>query len=64
MESDGGAGRPLAAEEEEVLKRNTDCVYFLASPLTCKKVIFFFVFLLLFSVSVLSGGGFDVGQPS
>lgn len=23
--------------EEEFLKRNTDCVYFLASPLTCKK---------------------------
>ncbi|KAI9077391.1 hypothetical protein K1719_040704 [Acacia pycnantha] len=23
--------------EDEVLKRNTDCVYFLASPLTCKK---------------------------
>ncbi|KAF3453670.1 hypothetical protein FNV43_RR04111 [Rhamnella rubrinervis] len=23
--------------EEELLKRNTDCVYFLASPLTCKK---------------------------
>ncbi|EXB97153.1 Zinc finger CCCH domain-containing protein 17 [Morus notabilis] len=27
---------PLSAEEE-ALKRNTDCVYFLASPLTCKK---------------------------
>ncbi|KAI7730577.1 hypothetical protein M8C21_005790, partial [Ambrosia artemisiifolia] len=26
-----------ASEEDEVLKRNTDCVYFLASPLTCKK---------------------------
>ncbi|EOY31005.1 Nucleic acid binding protein, putative [Theobroma cacao] len=25
--------------EEEFLKRNTDCVYFLASPLTCKKGI-------------------------
>ncbi|MQM16621.1 hypothetical protein Taro_049575 [Colocasia esculenta] len=23
--------------ESEILKRNTDCVYFLASPLTCKK---------------------------
>ncbi|GAB4828308.1 hypothetical protein Ancab_035304 [Ancistrocladus abbreviatus] len=22
---------------EELLKRNTDCVYFLASPFTCKK---------------------------
>ncbi|GER51853.1 zinc finger family protein [Striga asiatica] len=28
--------QPLSAEEE-ALKRNTDCVYFLASPLTCKK---------------------------
>ncbi|THU63903.1 hypothetical protein C4D60_Mb01t20750 [Musa balbisiana] len=38
MESDGGheAIRPVTAEEEAV-KRNTDCVYFLASPLTCKK---------------------------
>ncbi|PON78214.1 Zinc finger, CCCH-type [Parasponia andersonii] len=27
---------PVSAEEE-ALKRNTDCVYFLASPLTCKK---------------------------
>ncbi|MFS7993665.1 hypothetical protein Hanom_Chr12g01096791 [Helianthus anomalus] len=34
----------LAPEDEEFLKRNTDCVYFLASPLTCKKVIFFFCF--------------------
>jgi len=25
--------------EEEALKKNTDCVYFLASPLTCKKGI-------------------------
>ncbi|KAM1508328.1 zinc finger CCCH domain-containing protein 32-like isoform X2 [Malus sylvestris] len=25
--------------EEELVKRNTDCVYFLASPLTCKKGI-------------------------
>ncbi|KAL5558333.1 hypothetical protein UlMin_034544 [Ulmus minor] len=28
---------PLTSAEEEALKRNTDCVYFLASPLTCKK---------------------------
>ncbi|KAL1568733.1 zinc finger CCCH domain-containing protein 17-like [Salvia divinorum] len=28
--------QPLSAEEE-LHKRNTDCVYFLASPLTCKK---------------------------
>ncbi|KAF3652593.1 hypothetical protein FXO38_11159 [Capsicum annuum] len=27
----------VAAAEEEAMKRNTDCVYFLASPLTCKK---------------------------
>ncbi|XP_076952663.1 zinc finger CCCH domain-containing protein 17-like [Bidens hawaiensis] len=27
----------VLTEEEEFLKRNTDCVYFLASPLTCKK---------------------------
>ncbi|PHT59726.1 hypothetical protein CQW23_02089 [Capsicum baccatum] len=26
------------AAEEEAIKRNTDCVYFLASPLTCKKL--------------------------
>jgi hypothetical protein len=50
MEADGAAAaaaageasteagaRPLAPEEE-ALRRNTDCVYFLASPLTCKKV--------------------------
>ncbi|XP_010935426.1 zinc finger CCCH domain-containing protein 32 [Elaeis guineensis] len=38
MESGGGREgiRPLT-DEEEALKRNTDCVYFLASPLTCKK---------------------------
>ncbi|CAA0827454.1 Zinc finger CCCH domain-containing protein 17 [Striga hermonthica] len=28
--------QPISAEEEAV-KRNTDCIYFLASPLTCKK---------------------------
>ncbi|PKA48465.1 Zinc finger CCCH domain-containing protein 19 [Apostasia shenzhenica] len=37
---DSGSGRsdprPVTAKEEAV-KRNTDCVYFLASPLTCKK---------------------------
>lgn len=27
-----------ASSESEILKRNTDCVHFLASPLTCKKV--------------------------
>uniref|UniRef100_A0A1D1Z4T2 Zinc finger CCCH domain-containing protein 19 n=1 Tax=Anthurium amnicola TaxID=1678845 RepID=A0A1D1Z4T2_9ARAE len=29
--------RPPISPEEEAVKRNTDCVYFLASPLTCKK---------------------------
>ncbi|KAM0960988.1 hypothetical protein TB2_020020 [Malus domestica] len=29
--------QPETSAEEEALKRNTDCVYFLASPLTCKK---------------------------
>ncbi|ESQ33090.1 hypothetical protein EUTSA_v10003749mg [Eutrema salsugineum] len=28
---------PASSAEEEALKWNTDCVYFLASPLTCKK---------------------------
>ncbi|KAF8769230.1 hypothetical protein HU200_006736 [Digitaria exilis] len=46
MEADGaaepgvataaGAAKPLTPEEE-ALRRSTDCVYFLASPLTCKK---------------------------
>eukprot|EP00268_Persea_americana_P028616 TRINITY_DN2776_c0_g1_i1.p1 TRINITY_DN2776_c0_g1~~TRINITY_DN2776_c0_g1_i1.p1 ORF type:complete len:741 (+),score=179.20 TRINITY_DN2776_c0_g1_i1:272-2494(+) len=27
----------VVSAEEEAIKRNTDCVYFLASPLTCKK---------------------------
>ncbi|GMI87579.1 hypothetical protein like AT2G02160 [Hibiscus trionum] len=30
-------GATQSSAEEEALKRNTDCVYFLASPLTCKK---------------------------
>ncbi|KAG0528052.1 hypothetical protein BDA96_06G285500 [Sorghum bicolor] len=42
MEVDGAAGAAAAAAkpltpEEEALRRSTDCVYFLASPLTCKK---------------------------
>ncbi|TVU16518.1 hypothetical protein EJB05_40087 [Eragrostis curvula] len=43
MEADGAAAAEAAAgakpltPEEEALRRNTDCVYFLASPLTCKK---------------------------
>lgn len=28
---------PPPSAQDEALKRNTDCVYFLASPLTCKK---------------------------
>ncbi|XP_042505858.1 zinc finger CCCH domain-containing protein 32-like [Macadamia integrifolia] len=31
------SGQAVPTAEEEFLKRNTDCVYFLASPLTCKK---------------------------
>lgn len=33
----GGTETRRATAEEEALKRNTDCVYYLASPLTCKK---------------------------
>ncbi|KAJ4744749.1 Zinc finger CCCH domain-containing protein 32 [Rhynchospora pubera] len=33
----GGAPPVQLTAEEEAIKRNTDCVYFLASPLTCKK---------------------------
>ncbi|KAK7319200.1 hypothetical protein RJT34_03918 [Clitoria ternatea] len=29
--------QPAPSSQDEALKRNTDCVYFLASPLTCKK---------------------------
>ncbi|MFS8027862.1 putative transcription factor C3H family [Helianthus anomalus] len=35
--SSSTAAQSTAPEEDELLKRNTDCVYFLASPLTCKK---------------------------
>ncbi|XP_072968768.1 zinc finger CCCH domain-containing protein 32 [Typha angustifolia] len=38
MESESGReGVRTMTAEEEAQKRNTDCVYFLASPLTCKK---------------------------
>ena len=37
--------QPTPSPQDEALKRNTDCVYFLASPLTCKKVLFFYLFL-------------------
>lgn len=44
MEAAGTAAAPAAeappkpmTPEEEALRRNTDCVYFLASPATCKK---------------------------
>ncbi|KAK1387200.1 zinc finger CCCH domain-containing protein 17 [Heracleum sosnowskyi] len=30
---------PQITAQDEALKRNTDCIYFLASPLTCKKGI-------------------------
>ncbi|XP_057774021.1 zinc finger CCCH domain-containing protein 17-like [Salvia miltiorrhiza] len=33
----GAAAPQPPSAEEEALKKNTDCVYFLASPLTCKK---------------------------
>ncbi|GKC56902.1 zinc finger CCCH domain-containing protein 17, partial [Tanacetum coccineum] len=33
----GDGPTTITTEEDEFLKRNTDCVYFLASPLTCKK---------------------------
>ncbi|KAK1320500.1 Zinc finger CCCH domain-containing protein 19 [Acorus calamus] len=29
--------RPSTVNDEEAVKKNTDCIYFLASPLTCKK---------------------------
>ncbi|KAK7330134.1 hypothetical protein VNO77_24320 [Canavalia gladiata] len=32
-----GVGRVSPNMDEDLVKRNTDCVYFLASPLTCKK---------------------------
>lgn len=48
------AGEMTSSAEEEAFKRNTDCVYFLASPLTCKKVSdsFFFFIVLHFIVHV------------
>lgn len=62
--------------DEDSLKRNTDCVYFLASPLTCKKVLSFslslffnahfffssaqFYFLVSYAVSCL----LDCRKPS
>ncbi|KAL8227761.1 hypothetical protein R6Q57_015345 [Mikania cordata] len=35
--SSSSSAHTTTPEEDELLKRNTDCVYFLASPLTCKK---------------------------
>ena len=35
------AATTISSAQEEALKSNTDCVYFLASPLTCKKVCLF-----------------------
>lgn len=40
----------VAPTADDLLKRNTDCVYFLASPLTCKKVGFLVVFFLFFGL--------------
>ncbi|KAI3796368.1 hypothetical protein L1987_39038 [Smallanthus sonchifolius] len=37
MTSSSATAHTTAPEEDELVKRNTDCVYFLASPLTCKK---------------------------
>lgn len=36
----GDAAPQPPSAEEEALKKSTDCVYFLASPLTCIKVFF------------------------
>ncbi|KAI3744112.1 hypothetical protein L1987_57188 [Smallanthus sonchifolius] len=37
MTSSSATAHTTTPEEDELVKRNTDCVYFLASPLTCKK---------------------------
>ncbi|GAB2279754.1 hypothetical protein Dimus_014393 [Dionaea muscipula] len=37
--SSSSSSAPLAQPEDDSWKKNTDCVYFLASPLTCKKGI-------------------------
>ncbi|KAI3818400.1 hypothetical protein L1987_12206 [Smallanthus sonchifolius] len=37
LSSSSSTAHTTTSEEDELLKRNTDCVYFLASPLTCKK---------------------------
>jgi hypothetical protein len=56
------AGAKLLTPEEEALRRNTDCVYFLASPLTCKKVrLRRLVGLLIYSRLV--SFGFPGGVP-
>jgi hypothetical protein len=50
--------QPTPSPQDEALKRNTDCVYFLASPLTCKKVLFFFIYkknpLFFYLLGILS----------
>lgn len=45
-------GAPAASGEEEARKKNTDCVYFLASPLTCKKVCTVFQIFLVFLLNL------------
>jgi hypothetical protein len=52
--------QPTPSPQDEALKRNTDCVYFLASPLTCKKVLFFL--LLTFSLSIKKPFFFSFGN--
>jgi hypothetical protein len=42
------AARP--DEEEARRRRSTDCIYFLASPLTCKKVLPLLIFFLISSM--------------
>ncbi|KAI3806472.1 hypothetical protein L1987_22379 [Smallanthus sonchifolius] len=39
MTSSSATAHTTTLEEDELVKRNTDYVYFLASPLTCKKDI-------------------------
>ncbi|KAI3773670.1 hypothetical protein L1987_48200 [Smallanthus sonchifolius] len=38
MTSLSATAHTTTPEKDELVKRNTDCVYFLASPLTCKKI--------------------------
>ncbi|RRT34090.1 hypothetical protein B296_00043469 [Ensete ventricosum] len=67
MSSGGGRipSRPLAANAE-ALKRNVDCYYFIASPITCTKVLSpfpVFLFLSLICRSVLQPHEWLFGNP-